>query len=521
MISQTRFRSKPVCFNPFVISRSPSSIFPTQRRKSITTNFYFLALGLALLLTLLLARPAAAQSDGGLTPEAQRIFEMVNQARIDNGLAPLTLNPQLNLAAQQHVDDVIAHGNWGHYGSDGSTVAMRTARAGYGSSWVSENWVAASSPEQAMNWWMNDWIHRVNILTPRWDDVGIGAAPARGGFWIFVTDFGNIDGTAVAAATALAESAGAVAAPASPPAAETLPAGGMDYSVRAGDTLLGIGLRYGIEWQDIALANDLAENDMLSIGQVLHLPGRGGSGDAAAAPSPTLEVSDQTHVVRPGETLWIIAARYGVAWQDVAAVNGMSEQSLLQIGQELKLPAGVTSAAAAPAAAESAPAAELTGAAGSAPAEDQAEADSTGETPAAAAADAAPGAAPTIVLTVPEADAIYTVRAGDTLSAIAARHEITWQALAAANGLGEGSYLQIGQALTIPGAGEPVRLRQTTKSTGGPVTVLAAARAYTVRAGDTVMAIALRHDVDWQELLRVNGLNEASILQPGQILQLP
>jgi LysM repeat protein len=35
------------------------------------------------------------------------------------------------------------------------------------------------------------------------------------------------------------------------------------------------------------------------------------------------------------------------------------------------------------------------------------------------------------------------------------------------------------------------------------------------------MAIALRHDVDWQELLRVNGLNEASILQPGQILQLP
>jgi LysM repeat protein/uncharacterized protein YkwD len=530
MISQTRFRSKPVCFNPFVISRSPSSIFPTQRRNPIKASFYFLALGVALLLTLLLVRPAAAQSDGGLAPEAQRIFELVNQARIDNGLAPLTLNPQLNLAAQQHVDDVIAHGNWGHYGSDGSTVAMRTARAGYGSSWVSENWVAASSPEQAMNWWMNDWIHRVNILTPRWDDVGIGAAPARGGFWIFVTDFGNIDGTAVAAATALAESAGAVAAPAIPPAAETLPAGGMDYSVRGGDTLLGIGLRYGIEWQDIALANDLAESDILSIGQVLHLPGRGGAtATDAAAPPPVLEVSGQTHVIRPGETLSIIAARYGVAWQDVAAVNGLGERSLLQIGQELKLPASATAAAeAAPvvetvlaaegAAAESAPVAEtapaeesavgeLTGRAGSAPAAKQAE------------ADAAP--APTIVLTVPAVESAYTVRAGDTLSTIAARHDITWQALATANGLSEGSYLQIGQTLAIPGAAEPVRLRQTTDATGGPVTVLAAARAYTVRSGDTVVAIALRHGVDWQELLRVNGLREDSILQPGQILQLP
>jgi LysM repeat protein len=233
--------------------------------------------------------------------------------------------------------------------------------------------------------------------------------------------------------------------------------------------------------------------------------------------------------VRPGETLWIIAARYGVAWEDVAAVNGLGERSLLQIGQELKLPASATAAAeAAPvvetvlaaegAAVESAPVAEnapadesavgeLTGRVGSAPATKQAE------------ADAAP--APTIVLTVPAVESAYTVRAGDTLSAIAARHDITWQALAAANGLGEGSYLQIGQSLTIPGAGEPVRLRQTTDATGGPVTVLAAARAYTVRSGDTVMAIALRHEVDWQELLRVNGLDEESILQPGQILQLP
>ena len=183
MCSQTRFRSKPVWFNTLISG-----------------------LCLALLLTAMIAYPAKAQSDGGLSPEAQRIYDMVNQARIDNGLPPLALNAQLTLAAQSHVDDVIAHGNWGHYGSDGSTVAMRTARAGYGSSWVSENWVAASTPDQAMNWWLNDWIHRVNILTGHWNEIGVGVAPAGNGFWIFVTDFGNGDGTGIAVAQAIGAS---------------------------------------------------------------------------------------------------------------------------------------------------------------------------------------------------------------------------------------------------------------------------------------------------------------------------
>ncbi len=495
MCYQTKFRSKAVWFN------------------TVT-----LAICLALFIIVLNALPAAAQ-DGALAPEAQRIYDMVNQARIDNGLPPLAHNAQLTAAAQNHVDDVIAHGNWGHYGSDGSTVAMRTARAGYGSSWVSENWVAAGSPDQAMNWWLNDWIHRVNILTGHWNEIGIGAAPASNGFWIFVTDFGSGDGTAVAAAQALGESAAALVDAGSAVAVESVPSTGLDYTVRSGDTLLGIGLRHGIEWQDIALANDMAESDILSIGQVLHLPGRGGAG--AAPPSTTLRVSDQTHIVRPSETLWIIAARYGVAWQDVAAVNELGEYSLLQIGQELKLPATEDEE---PVDAEDA---ELTGDASSAPVVKQDASDA--ETQADAAnitestdANTDEAASPAIVLTVQSASAAYTVRAGDTLSGIAARHDVSWQALAAANALTESSYLQIGQELAIPGAAtEPLRLRQTTGATGGPVAPLPAARAYTVQRGDTIFAIALRSDVDWQELLRVNNLREDSILQPGQTLQLP
>lgn len=49
----------------------------------------------------------------------------------------------------------------------------------------------------------------------------------------------------------------------------------------------------------------------------------------------------------------------------------------------------------------------------------------------------------------------YRVKSGDTLSSIAAQFGISWEALAAANGLNSRSVLRIGQELVIPGAGAP------------------------------------------------------------------
>src|SRR5690606_5558133 len=113
--------------------------------------------------------------------------------------------PLLSQAAQGHVNDMINNYVYGHYGSDGSTVHMRVARTGYSATpWVSENWVSASSPNGAMRWWMGDYIHRVNILTPRWVEIGIGVG-SRGSEMIFVTVFSaggglNSDEAAIAAA---------------------------------------------------------------------------------------------------------------------------------------------------------------------------------------------------------------------------------------------------------------------------------------------------------------------------------
>ena len=295
-----------------------------------------LCFSVSLLIAFFIALPnrAHAQDDGGLSSVAQQILNDVNQARTDNGLAPLALSPLLTLAAQRHVDDVIANGNWGHYGSDGSNVRMRVARVGYPTDSVSENWVAVAEPTGAIGWWMNDWIHRVNILAPYWDEIGVGAAQAGNGWWILVTDFGDADGQSSYAAAAPAEDGAA------PADVEVVPAGGLDYAVRAGDTLLAIAYRFGLDWQDVAVANRMNEDDLLQIGQVLYLPSVGGIGgpvdDAGAA---AVSVGKQTYAVRAGDTLFTIALRYSVTWREIAAVNGLGEFDLLQIGDELKLPA--------------------------------------------------------------------------------------------------------------------------------------------------------------------------------------
>ena len=472
-----------------------------------TVRLQTISLLLALFVTFLYVAPAHAQDDGstGSQTAAQQILADVNQARIDNGLPPLAVNDALTVAAQRHVDDVIANGNWGHYGSDGSNVQLRVARAGYGTSAVSENWVAVSSPEQAIVWWMNDWIHRVNILGGHWDEIGVGAGVASNGFWIFVTDFGNPDGgPPVYVTSAPSGNAGDA------PEVLSVPAGGLDYAVQPGDTLLGIAIRYGLDWQDIAIANNLGEFDLLQIGQVIRVPSLGGIGGPVeeVATTALAVAGKQRYTVAAGDTLFTIALRYNIAWQEIATVNGLQEFDLLQIGQEIALPASLD--------AETGVEAEVT--------------EEATEAVAAEAVESESAAPEEVVETASFASdrqrntasaRTYTVRAGDTPLGIALSHSTTLAALLAANGLTEADFLQIGQTLTIPGADEASAPAAEEVDEDTPDTPPTATETYTIRRGDTVFAVALRLGVDWQEMLRANNLTEQSLLQPGQTLVIP
>lgn len=98
------------------------------------------------------------------------------------------------------------------------------------------------------------------------------------------------------------------------------------YTVRAGDSLWKIAQRYGTTVEALKAANNLT-SDNLQIGQVLKIPA------AQSGPSPSLQ-----YTVRPGDTLWLIAQRYGTTVEALKAANNLTTD-LLNIGQTLKIPA--------------------------------------------------------------------------------------------------------------------------------------------------------------------------------------
>lgn len=159
------------------------------------------------------------------------------------------------------------------------------------------------------------------------------------------------------------------------------------------------------------------------------------------------------HVVQPGETLYSIAARYGTTVQTIAQANGLSNLNLVYVGQRLVIPSGSGSTTA------------------------------TGRT--------------------------YTVRAGDTLWSIAARHGTTVAMLMQVNGLTNASYVYVGQRLTIPG-GNP----GSSGSQGG-------GSIYVVRAGDTLASVAARHRTTVVAIVSANGLTNPNYIYPGQRLRIP
>lgn len=133
----------------------------------------------------------------------------------------------------------------------------------------------------------------------------------------------------------------------------------------------------------------------------------------------------------------------------------------------------------------------------------------------------APTATQTAALTptpAPGGRVTYTVQSGDTLSSIAAKYGITWQALAQANKLTSTSTLRAGQELVIPVPGSETA---PTAAAAQPAGVSTAPIKYKVKSGDSLYSIATQYGITWQELASANGLTGASRLNVGQELVIP
>jgi len=179
------------------------------------------------------------------------------------------------------------------------------------------------------------------------------------------------------------------------------------------------------------------------------------------SPTPTLPPNQTIHTVQSGEVITNIAKRYGTTAKAILQANGLKDNTIIKPGQQLIIPLPVADA---------------------------------------------PTPTPTMVPS--PTPVTYVVKAGDTLSDIAAKFNTTAQALMKVNGITDPTSIHAGARLVIvqPGA----------VPTDTPVPV----KTHEVRANDTLYDIAAKFGITVEELKKANGLKNDWI-RIGQQLTIP
>jgi LysM repeat protein len=276
----------------------------------------------------------------------QDIFNRVNTLRERRGLPPYSTNAALTVAAQGQAQWLVETGRRTHVRPDGSRPSTRAMAAGY----ITQDWCCGenyymsidATPDMVWNFWVWSPSHYVNLVHPRFDEVGIGMF-SNGIRHSYVMVFGNAPDPSAPLPTAAPVNGSA---------------GQSEYIVQRGDTLLSISRRVGVGIDALAAANSLVNPSLIYPGQRLVIPGGAvnpSPPQSTPVPAPTAAsatsapplappaAGQQTHIVQAGENLFRIALRYGVTMQAIMAANGMSNPTLIYAGQQLVIPEGGTS----------------------------------------------------------------------------------------------------------------------------------------------------------------------------------
>jgi LysM repeat protein len=178
------------------------------------------------------------------------------------------------------------------------------------------------------------------------------------------------------------------------------------YTVVPGDNVSSIASRYGVSTASVLALNGLSWKSLIFPGQVLKLSTTASAAPVAPTAAPAAGSGGRYSIVR-GDTISSIAARFGVTTQAVLTANGLGWSSIIYPGQTIAIPAA-----------------------------------------------GAPLAITTVSSVTPSAPSTptmnYTIVAGDTLSALAARFGTTIAAIMAANSLGSSTIIYSGRTLVIP-----------------------------------------------------------------------
>ncbi|WP_270648526.1 LysM peptidoglycan-binding domain-containing protein [Limosilactobacillus mucosae] len=239
------------------------------------------------------------------------------------------------------------------------------------------------------------------------------------------------------------------------------------YTVQSGDTLSGIALKFSTTSNKLAQLNSLSNPNLIYVGQRLLVnqgsDSNSSSSDQSSSATTNTEASAASYTVKSGDTLSGIASQYNTTVNQIVSLNQLSNPNLIYVGQVLKLKNSQTT-------------------------NSSSSSSSTAGT--------------------------YTVKAGDTLSAIASRYSTSSSTLASLNSLSNPNLIYVGQVLKVSSNAS------TSSSTGSSAnSTVTTAASYTVKAGDTLSAIAAKYGTTYQALASANSISNPNDIYVGQVIK--
>ncbi len=307
------------------------------------------------------ARAQEPTPEALVLPTPAEVITAVNALRLSYGILPLAVHPVLMQIAQEEAYG-IASGLGGHWRPANMSLGQWMMSLGYPLSgdlsldgYRSENWVTASTAQEAINAWLSDAPHTNTMLALERSDIGAGVA--SDGEQIFVvietalqTRSGQLQSNAPPTLTAL------VSAPQSanpnfindgssqymiPIALNTaMPNGDVFHEVQHGQTLWSIAVNYHTTIKQIQQWNNLQSNTINEGQKLLVIKGATQPAPESAASSATLpamvaiptSLSTATSTVTPTATIEPIFNYSGQSQRENMLVIGSIAAAALLLG---------------------------------------------------------------------------------------------------------------------------------------------------------------------------------------------
>ncbi|RKZ34096.1 hypothetical protein DRQ33_02885 [bacterium] len=218
------------------------------------------------------------------------------------------------------------------------------------------------------------------------------------------------------------------------------------YIVKPGDTPSEIAQNLNISTASLLKANGMDENSIIRPGEKLKIPG-----------SPNTEVDKKVvHTVKSGESLWLIARKYGVTVADIKKQNKLNSDKL-SVGQKLTI-GGISSGS-------------------------YAKSNQT------------------------RTKVVHTVKSGESLWLIAKKYKVSVNDIKSWNKLDK-DMLSIGEKILIYSNSEELAEANTNNV------------IHTVKAGETLWQIAREYGTDTDTIIEKNKIADPTKLKPGDRLMI-